>query len=317
MLKLLIKRLALAAITIAIVVTMVFLAVEALPGDACTSFLGRAAKGNRLLLCQEEFGLNRPALERFVEWIGAALQGDLGQSMARRDTVAELVGIRLRNTLLLGLSACAIGVPLAIMLGVVAGLWRDRPLDIGLSTFAIIIMTIPEFVMGTVLILVFSIWLQWLPGIVITRPTAPLGEFLGEIILPVIALAGIMTAHIMRMVRTSVIDVMNSEYIKMAKLKGVPYWRMIRRHVLPNALVPTINLIALTIAWMLGGVVVIEVVFNYPGIGRLIVDAIGDRDLPLVQGIALVMASIYVLLNLAADILTLMLNPKLRTMKGH
>ncbi len=268
-------------------------------------------------MCREEFGLDQPAMTRFIEWITAALRGDLGESMARRDTVAELVGIRLRNTLLLGLSASAIGVPLAIMLGVIAGLWRDRPLDIGLSTFAIIIMTIPEFVMGTVLILIFSIWLKWLPGIVITRPTAPLSDFLGDIILPVITLAGIMTAHIMRMVRTSVIDVMNSEYIKMAQLKGVPYWKMVRRHVLPNALVPTINLIALTIAWMLGGVVVIEVVFNYPGIGRLIVDAIGDRDLPLVQGIALVLASIYVGLNLAADILTLMLNPKLRTMKGH
>jgi len=316
-LKLLLKRLALAVVTIAIVVTIVFLAVEALPGDACTSFLGRAAKGNRLIMCREEFGLDQPAMPRFIEWITAALHGDLGESMARRDTVAELVGIRLRNTLLLGLSASAIGVPLAIMLGVIAGLWRDRPLDIGLSTFAIIIMTIPEFVMGTVLILIFSIWLKWLPGIVITRPTAPLSDFLGDIILPVITLAGIMTAHIMRMVRTSVIDVMNSEYIKMAQLKGVPYWKMVRRHVLPNALVPTINLIALTIAWMLGGVVVIEVVFNYPGIGRLIVDAIGDRDLPLVQGIALVLASIYVGLNLAADILTLMLNPKLRTMKGH
>ena len=317
MLKLLLKRLGLAIITILIVVVIVFMAVEALPGDACTSFLGRAAKGNRLLLCREEFGLNRPAITRFVEWITAALYGDLGQSMARKDSVVELVGIRLRNTLLLGLSACAIGVPLAVMLGVIAGLWRDRPLDIGLSTFAIIIMTIPEFVMGTVLILIFSIWIKWLPGIVITRPTAPISDFLGDIILPVIALAGIMTAHIMRMLRTSVIDVMNSEYIKMAKLKGVPYWAMVRRHVLPNALVPTINLIALTIAWMLGGVVVIEVVFNYPGIGRLIVDAIGDRDLPLVQGIALVLASIYVGLNLAADILTLVLNPKLRTLKGH
>ena len=315
MIILLIRRLILATVTIGIVVTIVFVAVEALPGDACTSFLGRAATGNRLALCQEEFGLNRPAVERFIEWIGAALQGDLGQSMARRDSVAELVGIRLRNTVLLGLSACAIGVPLAIMLGVITGLWRDRPLDISLSTFAIIIMTIPEFVTGTVLILIFSIWLKWLPGIVITRPTAPLSDFLVDIILPVIALAGIMTAHIMRMVRTSVIDVLNSEYVRMAQLKGVPYWTMVRRHVLPNALVPTINLIALTIAWMLGGVVVIEVVFNYPGIGRLIVDAIGDRDLPLVQGIALVLSAIYVGLNLAADIFTLLLNPKLRTMK--
>ena len=315
MIFLLLKRLLLAAITISMVIGIVFIAVEALPGDTCTAFLGRAAQGVRLETCREDFGLNRPALERFSEWIMAAARGDLGVSMARDTAVSGLVGIRLRNTLLLGLSACLLGIPLAVMLGVIAGLWRDRPLDIGLSTFAIMIMTIPEFVLGTVLILVFSIWLGWLPGIVITRPDAPLGEFLGDIILPVMALAGVMTAHILRMVRTSVIDVMSSEYVKMARLKGVPYWRMVRRHVLPNSLVPTINLIALTIAWMLGGVVVIEVVFNYPGIGRLIVDAIGDRDLPLVQAIALVLAFIYVGLNLAADILTLVLNPKLRTMK--
>lgn len=316
MLRLLIRRVLLATVTIAIAVTIVFLAVEALPGDACTAFLGRAAQGNRLLICQEEFGLTRPMAERFFEWVGAALHGDLGQSMARKDTVAELLGIRLRNTALLGLSACAVGIPLAIILGVIAGLWRDRPLDIGLSTFAILIMTIPEFVTGTVLILIFATWLKWLPGIVVTRPTAPLGDFLGDIILPAIALAGIMTAHIMRMVRTCVIDVMASEYVKMARLKGVPYATMIRRHVVPNALVPTINLIALTVAWMLSGVVVIEVVFNYPGIGRLIVDAISDRDMPLVQGIALVLAAIYVGLNLAADIATLLLNPRLRTLRG-
>ena len=315
MLALLIKRLLLAAITIAIVVGIVFIAVEALPGDTCTAFLGRAAQGVRLETCQEEFGLNSPVLVRFGEWVFAAVQGDLGVSMARGTEVSGLVGIRLRNTLLLGLSACLVGIPLAIMLGVIAGLWRDRPLDIGLSTFAIMLMTIPEFVFGTFLILVFSIWLGWLPGIVITRPDAPIQDFLKDIILPVIALAGIMSAHILRMVRTSVIDVMSSEYVKMATLKGVPYWTMVRRHVLPNSLIPTINLIALTIAWMLGGVVVLEVVFNYPGIGRLIVDAIGDRDLPLVQAIALVLATIYVGLNLAADILMLLLNPKLRTMK--
>ncbi len=315
MFLLLLRRLLLAAITISIVVVLVFIAVEALPGDTCTAFLGRAAQGARLANCQEEFGLNRSAAVRFGEWISAAARGDLGVSMARDTAVSGLVGIRLRNTLLLGLSACLAGIPLAIMLGVIAGLWRDRPLDIGISTFAITIMTIPEFVLGTVLILVFSIWLGWLPGIVITRPDAPIQDFLGDIILPVIALAGIMTAHILRMVRTSVIDVMSSEYVKMATLKGVPYWTMVRRHVLPNSLVPAINLIALTIAWMLGGVVVIEVVFNYPGIGRLIVDAIGDRDLPLVQAIALILAAIYVGLNLAADILTLLLNPRLRLLK--
>ena len=176
-------------------------------------------------------------------------------------------------------------------------------------------MTIPEFVSSTVLILIFSVWLGWLPGIVITRPDAPLFEFLSDIILPIVVLAFVMTAHILRMVRTSVIDVMASDYVQMAQLKGVPYWQMVFKHVLPNALLPTINLVALTIAWLLGGTLVIEVVFNYPGLGRLMVKAIFFRDLAMVQAIALILATLYVGLNLFADLLTLVVNPRLRTMR--
>ena len=236
-------------------------------------------------------------------------------SLSRDKPISDIIGTRLRNTLILGLSATLIGVPLAIFLGIIAGLWRDRPLDLWISTIAIFAMTIPEFVSSTLLILVFSVWLGWLPGIVTTPPNAPLTEFLSDIILPIIALALVMTAHILRMVRTSVIDVMGSDYVQMARLKGVPYWRMVFRHVLPNALLPTINLVALTIAWLLGGVVVIEVVFNYPGLGRLTIDAISDRDLALVQAIALVLAAVYIGLNLFADLLTLIVNPRLRTMR--
>jgi peptide/nickel transport system permease protein len=208
-----------------------------------------------------------------------------------------------------------VGVPLAILLGIFAALWRDRPPDLWVSTTAIFAMTIPEFVTSTVLILIFSIWLGWLPGIVTTPPNAPLFEFLSDIILPIIALALVMTAHILRMVRTSVIDVMASDYVQMARLKGVPYWQMVFRHVLPNALLPTINLVALTIAWLLGGTVVIEVVFNYPGLGRLMIQAIFFRDLVTVQAIALILATLYVGLNLFADLLTLVANPRLRTMQ--
>ena len=174
-------------------------------------------------------------------------------------------------------------------------------------------MTIPEFVSATVLILVFSAWLGWLPGIVLTSADAPASEFFPEIILPVIVVAMVMTAHILRMVRTSVIDVLASDYVRMATLKGVPYWQIVFRHVLPNALLPAINVVALTIAWLLGGVVVIEVVFNYPGLGRMMIDSISDRDLPVVQAIALILATIYVSVNLTADLLTMIANPRLRT----
>jgi len=313
--KLILRRLALGFLTLVLVSGIIFVAVEALPGDVCVSYLGRSAQGERLENCRRDFGLERPALTRYAAWVSGAVQGDFGVSMKRNKPIAGIVGMRLRNTVILGVAASIIGIPIAILLGIIAGLWRDRSVDLWISTTAIFAMTIPEFVSATLLILIFSIWLEWLPGIVTTPPGAPVLDFLSDIMLPVITLAFVLTAHILRMVRTSVIDVMRSDYIQMAQLKGVPYWRMVFRHVLPNVLLPTINLVALTIAWLLGGVVVIEAVFNYPGLGRLTIDAIGDRDLGLVQAIALILAATYVGLNLFADLLTLVVNPRLRTMK--
>ena len=176
-------------------------------------------------------------------------------------------------------------------------------------------MTIPEFISATLLILIVAIWLGWLPGIVIIPSDATFYELLSNIILPVVAISMIMTAHMARMVRSSVIQVMASDYVQMAILKGVPYWKMVFRHVLPNALLPAINVVALTIAWLLGGVVVTEVVFNYPGLGRLVIESISNRDLPVVQALAIILASIYVGINLIADLMTLMLNPRLKTLQ--
>jgi peptide/nickel transport system permease protein len=313
MLRMLLRRLFLGAVTVMIVSVIIFAGVEILPGDACTAFLEREAQGKLLENCREAQGLNRPATERYLDWAGSALTGDLGVSANGSVSIAEIVGNRLANSLLLAFCALALGVPLAILLGVVTGLWRDRWVDLLFSTGAIFAMTIPEFVSATLLILVFSVWLGWLPGIVLTSADAPVADFFPEILLPVLVLAMVMTAHILRMVRSSVIEVMASDYVQMATLKGVPYWRIVFRHALPNALLPAINVVALTIAWLLGGVVVIEVVFNYPGLGRLMIDAISDRDLPVVQAIALIVATVYVGVNLTADLMTMLLNPRLRT----
>jgi peptide/nickel transport system permease protein len=314
MLRMLLRRCVLGAVTVAIVSAIIFLGVELLPGDACTAFLERDAKGQMLENCRKDFGLDRPALTRYFEWAGNALQGDLGMSASGRKSIAELVGHRMKNSLLLAAVSLSVGVPMAIFLGVITGLWRDRPIDLFFSTAAILAMTIPEFVSATVLILIFSVWLGWLPGIVVTSASAPASEFFPEILLPVFVLAMVMMAHILRMVRSSVIEVMAGDYIQMATLKGVPYWRIVFSHALPNALLPAINVVALTIAWLLGGVVVIEVVFNYPGLGRMMIDAISDRDLPVVQAIALIVASVYVGVNLTADILAMVANPRLRTL---
>ena len=309
----LMRRLFLGAITVWIVSVIIFAGVEVLPGDACTAFLEREAQGKLLENCREAQGLNRSAAERYFDWASGALRGDLGVSANGQKSISELVGNRLRNSLLLAVCALAVGVPTAIFLGVVTGLRRDKPVDLVFSTTAVFAMTIPEFVSATVLILVFSVWLGWLPGIVLTSAGAPVSEFFPEIVLPVIVLGMVMTAHILRMVRSSVIEVMAGDYVQMAVLKGVPYWRIVFRHALPNALLPAINVVALTIAWLLGGVVVIEVVFNYPGLGRMMIDAISDRDLPVVQAIALIVATVYVGVNLTADLMTMILNPRLRT----
>ena len=313
MLKLILRRVALGALTIVLVSLIIFGAIEALPGDACPAVLQQAARGETLLNCQKELGLDRPATTRDAEWISGSLRGDFGMNAHRTKRISEMVGDRVLNSLLLGVCALAVGLPVAFLFGILAALRRDRALDLSVSSIAIAAMTIPEFVSATVLILVFSGWLGWLPGIVTTSASAPIKDFFPEIILPVVVLSMVMTAHILRTVRSSMLEVLDSDYVRMATLKGVPYRRMILVHVLPNALLPAINVVALTVAWLLGGVVVIETVFNYPGLGRLMVSAISDRDLALVQTVALIVASVYVIVNLSADVLTLLANPRLRT----
>jgi peptide/nickel transport system permease protein len=243
------------------------------------------------------------------------MQGNFGYSLSGQMPITEVLGPRVKNSLILASAAIIIGIPTALILGIITALWRDKFPDIIISTIAIFSMTIPEFISATLLILVVAIWLEWLPGIVIVSTDATFLELLPNIILPVIAIAMIMTAHMARMVRSSVIQVMASDYVQMAILKGVPYWKMVFKHVLPNALLPAINVVALTIAWLLGGVVVTEVVFNYPGLGRLVIESISNRDLPVVQALAIILASIYVSINLIADLMTLMLNPRLKSMQ--
>ena len=315
MVRLILQRLGSAVATLLLICIIVFATVELMPGDACTAFLGRDAKGQILENCRIERGLDRPALERFGEWAGGMLQGDLGNSMNRNKPIEDVVGWRLRNTLILSATSMLVGIPLALFLGVIAGLRRDRPIDIILSSTALFAMTIPEFISATVLILVFSITLGWTAGVVTVSYKAPILDLVASTVLPTVTLTLIMVAHILRMVRSSVIDTLESDFVLMARLKGVPFRRIVWRHVLPNSLLPTINVIGLTIAWLLGGVVVIETVFNYPGLGRLAVDAVADRDLPLIQAIALILGSIYILTNLFADLMALLLNPKLRTFR--
>jgi peptide/nickel transport system permease protein len=317
MIVLVIRRFFLALVTLLIISVIIFLGVEALPGDAATAYLGQSATPESLEALREEFGLNTPAPQRYLNWLGDMLTGDFGDSMARRKPVSEIIGNQFRNTIVLASAAALVGIPLAIVLGVFTGLTRDRWPDILVSLVAIIGMTLPGFVTATILIYIFAIRLEWFPAIALVASDAPVSEILPNIILPIITLTFIMVAHILRLVRTNMIEVMVSNYVQMARLKGVPAMKIVFLHALPNAMLPSINVIALTLAWLLGGVAIIETVFNYPGIGKLLINAIGDRDLALVQGIAMILASIYIGVNLIADLLALVLNPRLRTTRGH
>jgi peptide/nickel transport system permease protein len=317
MIALIVRRLLLALVTLFIISLIVFLGVEALPGDSATGYLGQFATPESLAALRDEFGLNDPIHVRYFNWLGDILRGDLGTSMVKRKPVAELIGNRFRNTVVLTVASALVGIPLAIILGVIAGLMRDKWLDVVISTTSIITMTLPGFVTATILIFIFAIRLEWFPAIILLPTDVPVIELLPNIVLPVITLTLIMVAHILRLVRTNMIDVMVSEYVQMARLKGVPAMQIVFKHALPNAMLPTINVVALTLAWLVGGVAIIETVFNFPGIGKLLIGAITDRDFALVQGIAIILSGIYIALNLIADLLSLVLNPKLRTAQGH
>jgi len=317
MITLIARRFALALVTIFIISFIVFFGVEALPGDAATAYLGQFATPESLNALREKFGLNAPPLVRYVNWLGDLVKGDLGDSLSRKESVAELIGNRFRNTVVLSIAAALFAVPIAILLGVIAGLTRDKWPDIIISLVAIIGMTLPGFVNATVLVYFFAIKLNWFPAVTLIASDAPVSKLLPNIVLPIITLTFIMVAHILRLVRTNMIDVMMSEYVQMARLKGVSAIRIVFSHALPSAMLPTINIVALTIGWLVGGVAIVEAVFNYPGIGTLMLRAISDKDFPLIQAIAIILSSIFIGINLVADLLTLMLNPRLRTARGH
>ena len=318
MVSLVFSRFVSSVVTIFVVATIVFVATEVLPGDVATAVLGREATPKRLEALRAQLELDRPASERYWNWLFAFVQGDWGNSLARpQQDIRSLVIERLRNTLWLSMLAGVFGIPISLLFGIAAGLGRNRWFDTVVSVLSLIGMSLPEFVIGSILMLLFGVVWGILPAITIVRPQASFAELLPSMILPALTLVIVMIAYILRMVRSSVIDVAQSEYVQMAYLKGVPHGRVVWQHIIPNALVPTINAIALTVAWLIGGVVVVETVFNFPGIGRLLTAAVSDRDIPLVQALGLIGAFFYIGTNICADIVTLWLTPRLRTQYWH
>ncbi|MFE7074983.1 ABC transporter permease [Streptomyces sp. NPDC057620] len=313
MLSFIARRVLAALGTLVLSSVLVFLAVQALPGDVATQVLGKDATPDAVAALREKLKLDQPAWERYADWIGGAVHGDFGLSLVSGKEVGGEVGMYLGNSALIALVTVLFAVTGSIVLGILAGLYRDRWPDHLISTVSLVGMSVPEFVVATVLVLCFSVALPWFPAVVLYGPEATVGQLMPAVWLPALALAVVMAAYIVRMARTSVIDVMASEYVTTARLKGLSSWRVVTRHALPSALLPTLHVIALNVAWLAGGVAVVENVFNYPGIGKLMLSSVQNRDLPVIQAIALISAVVYVVCNLAADLGAMALNPKLRT----
>jgi peptide/nickel transport system permease protein len=293
---------------------VVFAATLALPGDAATAILGKQATPERVQALREQLHLNEPVTTQYVNWIGGILTGDLGTSAATQQPVAELISTQIWNTVFLVVVAALIAIPVSLGLGVLAAVRRDRTVDHAISTAALVLASLPEFVVSIILILLFATTvLQVLPAVSMLGPGQPAWEVPQSVILPAAALVVMVSPYIVRMMRGSMVEVLESEYVTMARLKGLSERAVIWRHAFPNAVAPAIQVTALQLAWMTGGVVVIEFVFRYPGIGQALVEAVSNRDLPVVQAVTLLAAAVYVGLNLLADVVTTLITPKLRT----
>ncbi|MBO6882974.1 MAG: ABC transporter permease [Marivita sp.] len=304
------QRLLLGMLTLFIISAVIFGATELLPGDLARELLGQSATEETLAALREQLGLNESAPVRYWNWLTGVLHGDFGMSMATNKPISELVGTRLGNTLFLALYAAALAVPISLTLGVLAALWRNSIFDRASNALALTAISFPEFFVAYILIL----WLAQsgiFPSMVrMTEATTTL-DFLYMAFLPALTLTLVVTAHMMRMTRAAIINLLASPYIEMARLKGMSPMRVVLRHAVPNALAPIINVVALNLAYLITGVVVVEVVFVYPGLGQLMIDAVTNRDIPVVQAIALIFACAYVLLNLLADVLSTITNPRL------
>ena len=322
-LKIIIQRLALGLLTLLVVSIVIFVAVNLLPGDFAELILGQAATPESVASIRRDLGLDQSLVARYFSWLGGMVTGDLGTSFAQLNfqtnlggtggkTVAEQIAPRFANTMFLASVTAMIAVPLAVTLGVLAALYRNTVFDRVANIATLSSISSPEFFMAYILILFLAVLNPIFPSLSNIFEGMAFSEKLEKTMLPALTLTLVVTAHMMRMTRAAIINLLASPYIEMARLKGISPMRVIVKHALPNALAPIINVIALNLAYLITGVVVVEVVFVYPGIGQLFVDSVKIRDIPVVQACCLIFAAAYILLNLMADILSILSNPRLR-----
>jgi peptide/nickel transport system permease protein len=308
------RRLLLGALVLILVSIVIFLATQALPGDTARAILGRTATPASLAALREQLHLNRPVVVQYLTWAGGLLHGDAGNSMAAQEPVTRLISDRIVNSAFLVLCAGLISIPLSVLIGAYAALWRDKAFDVVTSLSTLVLAALPEFVVGVTLVVLFATTVSHvLPAVSIIPPGSKPWEQPLALILPVLTLVIAVTPYVARIMRASMIEVLESDYVEMARLKGLSERIVIQRHALPNALGPTFQVIALNLAYLAGGVIVVEYVFNYAGIGGALRDAVSNRDLPVIQALAMLIAGLYVVLNLLADIATILVTPRLRT----
>lgn len=321
--QIILQRLALGLVTLLVVSMVIFVAVNALPGDFAQAILGQGATEEAVTQIRADLGLDQNYFLRYFGWLGNVLTGNLGISFAQMNFASnmggdQLVGVaeqimpRFRATMFLAGVTAMIAVPISITLGILAALYRNSLFDRAVNIATLSSISSPEFFLAYILILVLAVLNPVFPSLSNVYDGMPLGEKLSRTMLPALTLTLVVTAHMMRMTRAAIINLLASPYIEMARLKGISPMRVIVRHALPNALAPIINVIALNLAYLITGVVVVEVVFVYPGIGQLFVDSVKIRDIPVVQACCLIFAAAYILLNLMADILSILSNPRLR-----
>ena len=312
LLKLLGQRLALAVVSLLAVSMIVFAITSVLPGDAAQEQLGQDATPESLAALRTQMGLDVPAPLRYAHWLGGLFKGDLGTSSTTQMPVGELVGSRLPNSLLLAAVTALFSVPIALAFGIASAVWRGSWFDRVASITAVGVVSVPEFLVATLAVLVFAVKLHWLPALSYVNDIESLGQMLKAFAMPVLSLCCVIIAQMMRMTRAAVIDQLEAPYIEMVRLKGASPMRMVLAHALPNAVGPIANAVALSLSYLLGGVIIVETIFNYPGIAKLMVDGVSQRDMPLVQACAMIFCAGYLILVTLADVCGIVANPRLR-----
>ncbi|MGB0926164.1 MAG: ABC transporter permease [Pikeienuella sp.] len=310
--KLVVQRVALSLLLLFAASALIFIGTQILPGDVAASILGQSATPEALANLRRDLGLNEPAINRYFTWLWGALQGDLGVALTNGRDISESLGQRLSNTLFLAFWAAIVSVPLAILLGLIAVRFRNRWPDKMISGATLASISIPEFLIGYLLMFYVGVKLQWFPSVATVFPGMGFWDKLNSIALPVAVLTLVVLAHMMRMTRAAILNVMQSAYIETAELKGLSGFQIIWRHAFPNAIAPIVNVVMLNLAYLVVGVVVVEVVFVYPGMGQYLVDHVSKRDVPVVQACGLIFAAVYIGLNLVADLVSIITNPRLR-----